>query len=663
MEATREIYWNVGHGATGPMYCLAAVSLALCGWGIWRRVPVYRLGRPLNRLDRLPERIGFWLKASFAQTRVLLVRRPGTLHALFFWGFLLLFIGTLLVMLQADFTDPLFLVRFLKGPFYLVFKVVLNTAGIAAIASLLGFAIRRYLFTPMNLQTGKDDYLSHLLLFSILITGFWLEGARMAATELRSNPAIAPFSYGGLAVARLLDGWDVPRLRFLHRALWWFHLGVSMAFIALIPVTKLRHLFLTGVNYLFTDVRPKGAIETIDLEDESRESCGVTRVEDFSWKDIYDADACTACKRCQDRCPAWVTAKPLSPMIVIQQVGEVAFARPRDDLVEVVSREVLWDCTTCRACQEICPANIEHVNKILEMRRNLSLMRGEFPGDEVRGALANYEVNGNPFGMAYARRGDWAEGIDVAVLGEGERADVLYFGGCYASFDRRNQAVARAFARICSAAGIRLAILGKEETCCGEPPRKLGNECLYQQMARANIEKMQAHGVTKVVATCPHCYNTLVRDYRDLGFTAEVEHHTTFLLRLLDEGRLDLQPEEFACTYHDSCYLARYRDIATEPRAVLARSGARITEMAQSGRETFCCGGGGGRVLAEERVGARIGETRISMAAATGEPVLVANCPFCLTLFEDGIKTGGFEGRVRARDLAEVVAERLPAVS
>ncbi|WP_460595416.1 heterodisulfide reductase-related iron-sulfur binding cluster [Geomonas sp. Red276] len=547
MEATREIYWNVGHGATGPMYCLAAVALALCGWGFWRRVPVYRLGRPLDRLDRLPERIGIWLKASFAQTRVLLVRLPGTLHALFFWGFLLLFIGTLLVMLQADFTDPLFSVRFLRGPFYLVFKVVLNTAGIAAIATLLGFAIRRYVFTPMNLQTGKDDYLSHLLLFAILITGFWLEGARMAATELRSNPAIAPFSFGGLAIAKLLDGWDVPRLRSLHRALWWFHLGVSMAFIALIPVTKLRHLFLTGVNYLFTDLRPKGAIE--------------------------------------------------------------------------------------------------------------------FPGDEVRGALANYEVNGNPFGMAYARRGDWAEGLEVAVLGEGEPADLLYFVGCYASFDRRNQAVARAFARICSAAGIRLAILGKEETCCGEPPRKLGNEYLYQQMARANIEKMQAHGVTKVVATCPHCYNTLVRDYRDLGFTAEVEHHSTFLLRLLDEGRLKVRPEDLACTYHDSCYLARYRDIGAEPRAVLARSGARITEMAHKGRETFCCGGGGGRVLAEERVGARISEIRIAMAAATGEPVLVANCPFCLTLFEDGIKTGGFEGRVRARDLAEVVAERLPAVS
>ncbi|HJV36603.1 (Fe-S)-binding protein, partial [Geomonas sp.] len=441
--------------------------------------------------------------------------------------------------------------------------------------------------------------------------------------------------------------------------LWWFHFGVSMAFIALIPLTKLRHLFLTGINYLFTDLRPKGAIETIDLEDESRESYGATVVSELSWKDIYDADACTACKRCQDRCPAWVTAKPLSPMIVVQQVGEVAFNNSSADLVETVTRDVLWSCTTCRACQEICPANIEQVNKILEMRRNLSLMRGEFPGEEVRTAFSNYEVNGNPFGLAFARRADWTEGLDVAVLSEGGEADVLYFVGCYASFDRRNQAVARAFARVCSAAGIRLGILGKEETCCGEPPRKMGNEYLYQSMAQANIERMEQHGIKKVVTTCPHCFNALARDYRDLGFQVEVEHYTTFLERLLREGKLPIEAADLHCSYHDSCYIGRYQDIYQEPRAVLTTAGARVAEMKQSGRESFCCGGGGGRVLAEERIGSRISETRIAMAVATGAPVLVSNCPFCLTMFEDGIKTGGYEGRMQARDLAEVIAERL----
>ncbi|HJV65500.1 MAG TPA: heterodisulfide reductase-related iron-sulfur binding cluster [Geomonas sp.] len=659
MEATREIYWNVGHGVTGLMYVAAAVALGICGWGFWRRLPVYRQGKALDRLDQLSRRVKLLLTNAFGQLRVLLVRLPGSLHAFFFWGFLLLFIGTLLVMLQADFTDPLFSVKFLRGPFYLVFKLVLNTAGLVAIAMLLGFAIRRFVFTPMNLQTGIDDYLSHLLLFTILITGFVLEGTRMAVTELPAHAWFLPYSYGGLPIAYLLQGRPPAELRSFHRGLWWFHFGVAMWFIALISLTKLRHLFLTGINYLFTDLRPKGAIETIDLEDESRESYGATTLPELSWKDIYDADACTACKRCQDRCPAWATAKPLSPMIVVQQVGEVAFDHPAADLVDTVTRDVLWACTTCRACQEICPANIEQVNKILEMRRNLSLMRGEFPGEEVRTAFANYEVNGNPFGLAFARRADWSEGLDLALLSEGGEADVLYFVGCYASFDRRNQAVAKDFARVCSAAGIRLGILGKEETCCGEPARKLGNEYLYQSMARANIERMEQHGIRKVVTTCPHCFNALLGDYRDLGFQAEVEHYTTFLERLVREGRLPIQARELDCSYHDSCYIGRYRDTYQEPRALLASAGAQVTEMIKSGRESFCCGGGGGRVLAEERIGSRISETRIAMAIATGAPVLVSNCPFCLTMFEDGIKTGGFEGRVQARDLAEVIAERL----
>jgi Fe-S oxidoreductase/nitrate reductase gamma subunit len=663
MVATREIYWNVGHGAVGPMYLFAALSLALCGWGFYRRLPVYRLGKALDRLDQLPRRVGVFLKDSFGQLRVLLVRLPGTLHAGFFWGFLLLFIGTLLVMLQADFTDPLFSLRFLSGTFYLVFKVVLNGAGLVAIATLAGFALRRFVFTPVQLQTGKDDYLSHLLLFSILITGFLLEGIRMAVTELPVDPVLARFSYGGLPVALLLEGKDPGELRALHAGLWWFHLGLSLSFIAAIPSTKLRHLFLTGANYLFTDLRPKGSIDTIDLEDESAQSYGVAHLPEFAWKDIYDSDACTACKRCQDRCPAWATAKPLSPMIVVQQIGEVAFNRPDADLVDTVTRDVLWACTTCRACQEICPANIEQVNKILEMRRNLSLMRGEFPGDEVTAAMGHYEVNGNPFGLAYAARGEWSAGLDVTVLGEGGQADLLYFVGCFASFDRRNQAVARAFVRICSAAGIRVGILGKEETCCGEPPRKLGNEYLYQSQARANIEAMQRYGVTRVVTTCPHCFNTLARDYRDLGFQAQVEHYTTFLERLTGEGKLPLEPLPLDCSYHDSCYVGRYGEIYDEPRAVLARAGASVREMAASGKESFCCGGGGGRILAEEKIGSRICESRLSMAVGTGAPLLVSNCPFCLTMFEDGIKTGGFEGKVRVRDLAEVVAERIASSS
>ena len=659
MEATRVIYWNIGHVSVDFMYLLAFIAMGLCAWGFYLRLPMYRIGKALNRLDQLARRVGLYLVNSFGQLRVLSVRVPGTLHAPFFWGFLLLFIGTLLVMIQADFTDPLFSVRFLKGTFYKIFKVVLNSAGCAAIVMLLGLAVRRFAVRPEGLETARDDYLSHALLLVILVTGFVLEGARMAVTELHANPELARFSFGGLPAAWLLDGVAIGEIRTFHRSLWWFHFLLAMTFIACIPFTKLRHLFTTSTDYLFTDLRPKGAIETIDLEDETRERFGAAQLADLAWKDIFDADACTVCKRCQDRCPAWATGKPLSPMKVVRQIGEVAFGAAGANLVDTVTRDVLWSCTTCRACQEICPANIEHVNKILEMRRHLTLMEGEFPGDEVKTAISHLEVNGNPFGMGFAGRGGWSEGLDLAILSEGGKADILYFVGCYASFDKRNQAVARAFVQICNAAGVSVGILGKEETCCGEPARKLGNEYLYQMEARQNIETFNRYGVQRIVATCPHCFNTLERDYRDLGFQAEVEHYSTFIDRLIREGRLTLVAERFDCTYHDACYLGRYKGIYAPPRDILSCAGARVSEMEKSGAESFCCGAGGGRILAEERIGTRISEARIAMAQEIGARLMISNCPFCLTMFEDGIKTGGFEGNIQVQDLAEIVVQRI----
>jgi len=485
------------------------------------------------------------------------------------------------------------------------------------------------------------------------------EGIRMAATELANNPDLARFSPGGRLVGQLFVGASPAGLALSHKILWWVHLFLALGFIAAIPFTKLRHMVTTPANYLLADLGPKGALATIDLEDESAEQFGAAAVKDLTWKDIFDADACTSCQRCQDRCPAHATGKPLSPMKLVQQIGQIARETPEANLCESVGQDVLWSCTTCRACQEICPASVEHVNKIIEMRRNLTLMEGAFPGDEVRGAIGNIEVNGNPFGLAYAARGDWAEGLDIATMESGAEVDVLYFVGCYASFDKRNREIARDFVKICSAAGVKVGILGKEEKCCGEPARKLGNEYLYQMMAAENIELIKAYGVKRIVTTCPHCFNTLARDYRDLGLEVPVEHYTTFVASLMNSGRLTLKPEPFEFTYHDSCYLGRYMDIVDEPRSILSRAGGRITEMERSKLESFCCSAGGGRIFAEEKIGSRINVARVQMATATGAPLLVSNCPFCLTMFEDGIKTGGAEGEIRVRDLAEIVAERI----
>ena len=659
MEATREIYWNIGHGVVISMYCLALAAFGVLVWGFRQRLRVWRQGKPLNRFDRYDERVKRLVADIFSQAKVARVKDGGVPHALFFWGFLTLFAGTMIVMFQADFFFPLMHVNLLSGDFYKAYSLVLDVAGLVACLMLAWLFIRRFVAKPPGLEVVDDDYRIHFLLFAILITGFLIEGARMAVTELQQNPDLASFSPVGYLAAQLFTSFDVPSIRTDHKVLWWLHFALVLGFFCAIPRTKLRHMVTTAVNSFFAPLEPKGAIATIDLEDESIEQFGAARVTDLSWKDIFDADACTSCKRCQDRCPAHATEKPLSPMKVVQQVGATAFGAPGANLCDAVTQDVLWSCTTCRACQEICPANIEHVNKILEMRRNLTLMEGVFPGDEVRTAVGNVEVNGNPFGLAYAARGEWAEGADVTLMESGAEVDILYFVGCYASFDKRNREVAQNFVRICAAAGVKVGILGKEEKCCGEPVRKLGNEYLYQMTARENIETIKAYGVKRIVTTCPHCFNTLGRDYRDLGLDIPVEHYTTFIHALLADKRLALVPDRFDFTYHDSCYLGRYMDIFEVPRTILAAAGGRLTEMSKSGYESFCCGAGGGRIMAEEKLGRRINVARVGMARETGAPLLVSNCPFCLTMFEDGIKTGGCEGEIVVRDLAEIVAERL----
>lgn len=479
----------------------------------------------------------------------------------------------------------------------------------------------------------------------------------MAVTELGSPLAV--WSPVGLVVARGLSGLSEAGLRNLHTGSWWLHFALVLGFFVAIPFSRFRHIFTTSANYVFADRRPKGSLATLDLEDETVESFGTAKLGDLSWKDILDSDACTYCKRCQDRCPAYATDKPLSPMKLINQLQDVAFDHPQAGLHETVTSDVLWSCTTCRACQEICPATIEHVPKIIDMRRHLVLMEGQFPGEEVQKAIDNTEVNGNPLGMGYSIRGDWATELGVVSLLEDQAVDILYFVGCYASFDKRNIKVAKAFVQLCQAAGIKVGILGKEEKCCGEPMRKLGNEYLYQMLAAENVKLIKSYGVKRVVTSCPHCFQTLNNDYRDLGLELPVEHYTVFLERLLNNGQLKIRREEFACTYHDSCYLGRYNDLFTPPRELIRAAGGTLGEMTNNRLESFCCGAGGGRILAEEKLGSRISEHRVSMAVATGAPLLVSNCPFCLTMFEDGAKGAGLDDRLEAKDLAELLAERL----
>jgi Fe-S oxidoreductase/nitrate reductase gamma subunit len=643
------------------MYLLVLVASCVVAWGGWQRIKVYRLGRDLQRFDDLPRRFAGALYQVLAQVRVMRVAGAGTAHGLFFWGFFLLFVGTCLIFLQADFTDPLFGIVFLKGRFYLLFSLVLDISGAVAIIMLAGLFVRRYFLKPEGLETRREDAFIHALLMVILLTGFVIEGARMAVTEVGTD--LSHWSPVGLLFAKALSGLGESSQRVLHAGLWWLHLLLALGFIAILPFTKLRHILTTSANYLFVDQGPKGGLVTLDMEDEEAESFGAASLGDLTWKDIFDGDACTLCKRCQDRCPAHATDKPLSPMKMINQLQEIAFVTPDANLAETVGKDEIWSCTTCRACQEICPAAIEHVPKFIDLRRNLVLMEGEFPGEEVMTAVDNTEVNGNPLGLAFASRGDWAEELGVKALADDPEVDLLYFVGCYASFDKRNIKIAKSFVKLCQAAGLKVGILGKEEKCCGEPVRKLGNEYLYQSLATENIELINGYGIKQIVTTCPHCFTTLSKDYTDLGLEVSVEHYTVFLDRLLDKGQLKLgTPKPFTCTYHDSCYLGRYNDVYDAPRRLLELAGGSVAEMSKSRDESFCCGAGGGRILVEEKLGTRISETRAAMAAETGSPLLVSSCPFCMTMFEDGIKGAGYEETLQPKDITEILVERLPVV-
>jgi len=659
MEFTREIYWNVGHGAGTlvPMYLFAFAAIGLLVKGFLDRIKVYKQGLPLDRTDQQGNRIRHMLINVLLQKKVAKQRWPGLLHGLFFWGFGLLFIGTTLIVIQADFTDLLFDVKFLKGTFYLFFSIILDVAGLVCILMLGGLLVRRYFFAPEGLETKGDDAIMHGLLLTILITGFLVEGARIAVTEL--GTPLSFWSPIGLLLANGISGMGEGGLRALHKVTWWVHLLLVMGFFVLIPLTKFRHIFTTSTNYFLDDLGPKGKLVNLDLEDEDAETFGATNLKEMTWKDIFDADACTLCMRCQDRCPAFNTGKPLSPMKVVNQLGEVAFNDPEANLIDTIGKDVLWSCTTCRACQEICPAAIEHVSKIVECRRAMVLMEGEFPGEEVMAAMEATEVNGNPLGIGYAERGDWVAELGIKPLAEDSDVDILYFVGCYGSFDKRNISVARSFINLCKAAGVKVGILGKEEKCCGEPMRKMGNEYLYQSLAVENIETIQSYGVKKIVTTCPHCFNTLEKDYRDLGFEIEVETYTVFLEKLLTSGKLRIDSKELSCTYHDSCYLGRHNDIYDAPRALITAAGGKLVEMEKNKAEGFCCSAGGGRIMAEEKIGERMNIKRVRMAAETGAETLVSNCPFCLTMFEDGVKGAEVEESLRPRDIAEILAERV----
>ena len=454
-----------------------------------------------------------------------------------------------------------------------------------------------------------------------------------------------------------------------------------LVFLVMLPTTKLRHMVTSPVNmFLGPSDRPPGAMREMPnlMEVEDIETVGAAMVGDFTWKQLLDTDACTVCGRCTSVCPANVTGKPLDPREIVLKLGEVA-ARTADPVVttpvtvdraitvsaesvfERITPAELWACTSCKACDEICPVDIEILDKILDMRRYLALMEADFPS-ELGKAYLSMENSSNPYGMGQGERAAWTArlDVDVPVLGQDvETAEYLYWVGCAGSFDDRNQKVTVATARLMQEAGVDFAILGPAELCTGDPARRSGNEFVFQMLALQNIETLGEHGVKKVITQCPHCFNTLKNEYPQFGGEYEVIHHSQLLTELVEMGLLE--PKDGSgrkVTYHDSCYLGRHNGVYMAPRGVVASiGGIDVVEMKRSGTRSFCCGAGGSQMWMEEHVGKKVNIDRAEEAVATGADEVAVACPFCFVMLDDGIRELGEDESVAVRDISMILAD------
>lgn len=677
--ASREIFWNI---PIGPfiLYPLAVFVIGILCYSIYRRGRLWLKGKgkttKYNWGKKITDFVGVALLDGFLHKRSFQDYYPAVMHFFIFWGCVALLTTTALDVIDHYFTGPFLQVHFLQGWFYLAVKAFANFLGLAALLGVLIAAFRRYVQRPERLDNKPEDLVALILIFVVVLTGFVLEGLRISHEEIIKHPEWAVWSFGGYLFAVLFSGLSESTKTFWHSLTWWFHtllvLG-SFAYVSL-SFTKLGHVLIGPINAFFRPLKPKGQLDLVDLE--AAETFGVADIGDFSWKHLMDLDACTRCGRCQANCPAHITGKPLSPKKVVQDLkglmierlmtdtgnsGDASAGDPKKPAMvgEVITEDVIWSCTTCGACVVQCPVYIDQVGKIIEMRRNLVLEQVKIP-ETSESILRCVEARGHTCRGTTFDRLEWTKGLDVKLATDNKDAEILYWVGCTAALEERNMKVARALAVILKSAGVNFAILGANESCCGEPVRRMGNEYLYQLQAQKNVELLKGLGVRKIMASCPHCFNTIKNEYTQFGGHFEVLHHSELIASLIKEGRIKVKSAvDIKTVYHDSCYLGRWNDIYEAPRKVMKAVSKNPVEMKMKRKTGFCCGGGGGRFWMEERIGKRISEERTEQVIATGAGVVATACPYCLQMFEDAIKAKDAQESLHSRDIAELVAENL----
>ncbi len=642
----------------------AALAFGLALAEFIRKLRLIQIGRKTDRCDRPGQRLARAAVQVLLQLPVI-AQRPvsGFFHAFIFWGFLV-FLGVTLNHVAEGFAPQFSL--FGHGTLYSVLLFAANLFAGLIILAVFYFFVRRYIVRVKSLERPSWQSLTVLCFILILMVSFiYYEAFKMTLPGMPATPAnfLANLAFAGLPAGLAA----APQAAWVQ-ALWWLHILVIMAFGVFIMHSKHLHLLAGPVNLFFRNTGVKAEIPVVDLE--AQERFGTPQVTDLTRKDLLDLFSCAECGRCDDVCPAFQSGKALSPRTLLDKLKQHLLEsapqlRSDPDGVkklfgEVVSEEEVWDCTTCGACMEVCPMLNEHIAKIMGMRQSAVMMESRFP-EEFQILFRGLENQGNPWGINADSRPDWAKDLQVPLLAEKGETDILFWVGCAGSYDQHSQKISRSLVRIMQHAGCNFAILGAEETCCGDPARRSGMEYLFQMQARQTIETLARYRFRRIVTACPHGYHVLKNEYPKLGGTFPVVHHSELLHELLESGRIQLKPASgsAAMTYHDPCYLGRYNGNYDIPRRILERlAGGRLPEMAASGKTSFCCGAGGGGMWKEEKSGRRISHCRLEQARETGAGTVVTACPFCSIMFHDAIAETGHE-EMKTLDLAQAIEAAL----
>ena len=637
---------------TAANAAVLAVALILAAALFGRRaLQLFRLirsGKPAARFGDVPARAKAEAVVVVGQSKLLQSLVPGAMHAAIFWGFLVLFPTIVIAMIGA--VDPHATLPWLgaQGWYALLVDVF---ALLVLLGVITAFVIRK-VQRPKRFKgshTGEADLI--LAMIAGIVVTLLLWHSSQIALGLNDYPASwAPISS---SIAMLLRG---PLVPYLERAAVWAHVLIILSFLVYLPYSKHLHIVVAAFNVYFGRTRARGRLEKIDFEVPEQEvRFGSAKAGDMTWKQMLDTMSCTECGRCQDVCPAYATGKALSPKLLIMAMRDNLLSGSSAPIVpNAVTDDIVWDCVTCGACVRECPVGIEHIDHVIDLRRNLVMVESRFP-DEAGAMLRDVDRSSNPWGKPQADRTHWAEGLGVRVLQPGDSApDVLFWVGCAPAFDERARKAAISTAKLMLEAGVDFAILGPREACTGDPARRMGDEYTFQRLAGQNVATLNETGVKRIVTTCPHCFNTIGSEYPDFGGNYEVVHHTEFLAELVREGKLNPLAGEQKITYHDSCYLARHNDVRSQPRELVAAVGKAI-EMPRNRERTFCCGAGGARMWMEEKRGRPINHERVREASETGAETLAVACPFCTVMLDDGVRETG--AKLQVIDLATLLAE------